>query len=245
MEMWLARAKNPASGLEAELKKAGEKIKQLEHELQEEKKMWQIIKVEQVVQTDTRENVIMMMATEKKNLQKGRESQLSDGKEKVLKETLEKLAVAEDEKNKLAEKLEETTKDKEKGTETVNTLKKVVEPVGSNIDDQKANKTKKIIMCRNVNKPEGCKWGDKCNVSHGESGRLVEQDDCSLWLEGQWRFSSKVVGSSTILQRREPNLKYPRQPTRRFFKKARRRGDCLQGWLSERLLLVSWMAGRK
>ena len=192
VEVWLARAKNPATGLEAELKKAADNIQQLEHELGEEKKLTEIMKQEQVIHNATQEKVIMMMAIEIKNLQEGKETQLSDGKDKVLKETLKKLTTAETEKKELTERLKETTKEKEDITETVNTLKKVVESVGNNLDGKHTNNTKKKIMCRNLTKPTGCKWKDRCNFSHEEAGRLEEQVDCSFWLEGHCRFSEKV-----------------------------------------------------
>ena len=188
VEEWLARAQNPATGLEANLKKAEEKIKQLEHKMKEDKKITDIIKQEHVIQIETQENVIMMMATEIKNLQEGRESQLSDGKEKALTEALKKLTAAESERKELVKKLEETAKDNDELTKTANTLKKVVESVGNNIDEKKMNKTKKKIMCRNIIKTEGCKWGDKCKFSHEEGG-LVKKTECAFWLDGHCRFS--------------------------------------------------------
>ena len=190
VEVWLARAMNPATELEADLKKTTEKIKQLEHELKEEKKRSEIIKQEHVIQTETQERVIMMMATEIKNLQEGRPSQISDGKDTALKETLEKLTTAETDKKKLAEKLEQKIKENEEVTKTVNTLKKVVESVGNNVDEKKINKTKKKIMCRNLGKPEGCNWGETCKFVHEERW-LVKNTECAFWLDGHCRFSEK------------------------------------------------------
>ena len=190
VEVWLARAQRPAAGLEADLKKAAEKIKQLEHVLKEEKKISEIFKQEHITQTETQEKVIMMMATEIRNLQEGKESQLADGKDKALKETLDKLTMAEKEKKELTEKLEETTKEKEELKETVNTLKKVVESVGKDIDEKEKNKTQKKIMCWNISKTAGCKWGQKCKFGHEEEG-LVKKTECAFWLDGQCRFSEK------------------------------------------------------
>ena len=42
VEGWLARAVNPASGMEAELMSAKEKIRQLKHKIQEERKVFEL-----------------------------------------------------------------------------------------------------------------------------------------------------------------------------------------------------------
>ena len=65
---WLAKARNPASRLEAELKAAEEKIKQLEHEKKEESKIAEIIQEEHVAKIEQYEKIIMMMASEIKKI---------------------------------------------------------------------------------------------------------------------------------------------------------------------------------
>ena len=91
IEGWLARAENPASGLEAEVYAAREKIKQLEHAIIEGKKVAELKEQEENIKVETLEKVIMAMACEIKSLQEGNEPLLSSGKEKALKEAREKL----------------------------------------------------------------------------------------------------------------------------------------------------------
>ena len=176
VEVWLARAENPAAGMEAQLNTANEKIKQLEHKLQEEFKIAEIKKQEEDIKTEKYEKVILVMAKEIKNLQEGREPELSSGREKVIKEAHEQLMKAEAEKKVLKEKLEEANKTVQDVIETRNTLMKVVKSV-SNL--KKVKQKRPNIKCRAFNKPEGCAWGVKCKFDHVEDQGLGKETDCS------------------------------------------------------------------
>ena len=121
VECWLARAENPATGMEAEPNFAKEKINQLEHKLKQEVKMGEVKQQEQVIQTEKYEKVIMMMAMEIRNLHEGKEPELSCGKDKSLKEAREKLTKVEAEKEMLMEKLEKAGKTIENVIESRNT----------------------------------------------------------------------------------------------------------------------------
>ena len=105
---WLAKARNPASRLEAELKAAEEKIKQLEHEKKEESKIAEIKEQEHVAKIEQYEKIIMMMASEIHNLHAGKEPELEDEKDN-----------SEDEKKELQAKLEEVVKEKNDAKETI------------------------------------------------------------------------------------------------------------------------------
>ena len=76
VECWQARAENPATGMEAELNFAKEKLNQLEHKLKEEVKMGEVKQQEQLIQTEKYEKVIMMMAREIRNLHEEKEPEL-------------------------------------------------------------------------------------------------------------------------------------------------------------------------
>ena len=78
----LAKARNPASRMEAKLKAAEEKIKQLEHEKKEESKIAEIIQEEHVAKIEQYEKIIMMMASEIQNLHAGKEPELEDEQDK-------------------------------------------------------------------------------------------------------------------------------------------------------------------
>ena len=116
-EEWLARAKNPSSRLEAELRAAKENIMQLEHVIEADKKFSEIKQQEDKNQLEKHERVIMMMAREIQNLNEGKDPELIIHKETDI------------EKEELAEKLEIALKEQEETTKTMNILKKVVESV--------------------------------------------------------------------------------------------------------------------
>ena len=122
VEEWLEKAENPSSRMEAELISAKEKIKQLEHEIREEKKVMDLKKQEDNLKTEKLEKVIIVMAKAIKNLQEGKDTELSSRKEKALEEAQLKLQKSETEKQKLSEQLDEATKEKEKVNVTMKTL---------------------------------------------------------------------------------------------------------------------------
>ena len=134
VEEWLARAENPASRMEAELKAAKERIKQLEHERREEKKILELKQVEENVKTEKFEKVIMMMAKELKNLPEGKAPEIASGKERALEEAVTKCKEVEAEAVKLAEDLKIAVKENEELTETKKTLERVVESVTANLE---------------------------------------------------------------------------------------------------------------
>ena len=140
VEGWLARARNPASRMEAQLQAAEGKIKQIEHEKKEEIKIWEIRHQEQTIKIEQYEKVMMMMATKIKNLQEGKPPQIDDGKEKALKEATNLLEQSKTENSELVRKLEEEEKEKIEAMEKVNTLTKVVEAVTNNAKEQRVNK---------------------------------------------------------------------------------------------------------
>ena len=180
--------------MEAQLQEAEQKLKQLEHEKKEESKIAEIKQQEQNVKIDQYEKVIMMMAMEIKNLQDGKETEIGDEKEAVLKKAKEKLEVSETEKNELANKLEDVKRERNNAMEKVDILTKVVESVNNNknIKEPKTKKNKKNIKCRDFTKANGCMWGERCKFSHGEEEGLVKEVDCSYWMEGSCRFSDQV-----------------------------------------------------
>ena len=192
VEEWLARSENPASRLEAKLKAAKERIKQLGHERREEKKILELKQVEEDAKTEKFEKVIMMMAKELKNLQEGKAPEIASGKEKALEEAVKKCKEAEAEAVKLAEELKNAVKEKEELTETRKTLQKVVESVTANLEVKTKTKTKKKVNCRDVNKPNGCVWGERCKFNHSEEVRVVKEKDCSYWMDGHCRYEEKV-----------------------------------------------------
>ena len=152
VEVWLAKAMNPSSRLEAELKAAQDKIVQLEHVIEEDKKISQIKQQEDKIKLEKHERVIMMMAREINNLNKGNEPEFV-----IQNET-------DTEKEDLKEKLESTLKEKEKMTKTINILQKVVESVK---ETKTTSKNKKKIKSKNITKPGGCAWGSKCRFDNG------------------------------------------------------------------------------
>ena len=144
-EWWLARARAPASRMEAELRSANEKIKQVEHERKEERKGLELKQQELTAEVDQYKNVIMVMAEEIKNIQEGKKNQIPDENEKVMKETKEQLEKSEKEKDILARKLEEVNKEREEAAENISILTKVVEAVGNNTHTRQTSKDKKRI----------------------------------------------------------------------------------------------------
>ena len=64
LDGWLARAENPASGMDAELQAARQKIKELKHIIREEKKMSEVNDQEKNIKIEMLEKVIMAMANE-------------------------------------------------------------------------------------------------------------------------------------------------------------------------------------
>ena len=144
-----------------------------------------------------------MMATEIKNLQEGKELQISNGIKKTLKETEEKLHKSEAEKGDLEAKVKEAEKDNEQAKETIKTLTKVVESVFNNEKElNKNNKSKKHVKCRDFNKPSGCGWGDRCKFGHGEACELGKKSECSYRMDGRCRYSQKVCWNN-----HDPNKK--------------------------------------
>ena len=202
MDGWLARAENPAIGMEAELWAAREKIKQLEHNLNEKQKVSDVKEQEQNIKIEMMEKVIMAMAGELQSLQEGNEPQLSMGKTKALEKAQEGLMNAEKEKDELAEKLDKTHKTLVEVIETRNTLMKVVESVGNNVEVKKTKKSKAKIPCREFNKPDGCSWGHRCRFQHGEEPGLGKDRDCSYWMMASVAIQRRSVGINMIMQRR-------------------------------------------
>ena len=186
--------------MEVELKSAKEKIKQLEHEIKEDRKMSEIKHQEGVLQAEKYEEVIMKMAREIKNLQEGKDTEFADQKDKALENANKQLQEIIKEKEDLKEKLEEAVKNNEKVTQNPNILTKVVESVKGNIGGQfrshhigeKNKNNKKNIKCRNIGKPDGCSWGIKCKFDHGNERGLENQEDCSYWMVGHCRFTEEV-----------------------------------------------------
>ena len=138
------------------------------------------------------EKVIMLMATEIKNLQEGKQPQFSDGNEKVLEETRELLETSNKDNAMLKEKLEEVKKERDDAAVKVDILTKVVETVNNNVKVTKTSKDKKNIRCKDFTKPTGCSWGERCKFDHSGEAGLVKTKDCAYWEEGQCRFSDKV-----------------------------------------------------
>ena len=101
VEGWLARASNPTPGMDADLRSAREKILQLEHRIQEDKKILELKQQEDNIKTERLEKVIMIMAVEINNLHKGITSNISSVKDKDLKEAQEKIKAVEKEKDEL------------------------------------------------------------------------------------------------------------------------------------------------
>ena len=180
--VWLVRAQVPATGLEAELKTAQEKIKQLENAVKEEKGKSEKIKEDTLNKTNEYEKVMLMMAAEIKNLQEGKDSLLPDIKEK--------LEVVEEDNKNLLKRLNDALRENKEVAEKLETHKKVVESViKSNEEKEAKNKTK--TKCKNTDKPGGCRWGVKCKFAH-EEGQLVKTSDCAFWLDGNCRYSEKM-----------------------------------------------------
>ena len=126
------------------------------------------------------EKVIMMMATELKNIQEGKEPQIANGRERALEASKEEVEMCKAEKEELEEKLKDVRNDLEKAEETIKTRTQVVESVcHKNKEGDTGYKNKKHIKCREFNKPKGCAWGDRCKFDHGEVQRLGKEADCS------------------------------------------------------------------
>ena len=106
VEGWLARASNPATGMDVELWTAQEKILKLEHKIKEERKISELKQQEDTIQAEKLEKVFMIMAKEITNLQEGKTPELSSIKEKELKNAQEKLEIMEKQIEELVEKLE-------------------------------------------------------------------------------------------------------------------------------------------
>ena len=189
VDFWLARAENPAPGMESELMSAKAKIQQLEHELKEDRKMFDIKHQEDILKAEKHEKVILMMAREIKNIKEGKEPEISNQKDKALEKANKELAESKNETKDVSEKLEKAYKDNEEVTNTMNILKKVVESVTDNLPEKKSKQNKKNIKCREVSKPNGCSWGTKCKFDHGEYKGLGKQTDCTYWMEGHCRFT--------------------------------------------------------
>ena len=185
LDVWLARAESPASGMEAELQSAREKIKELEHNIREGKRISEVKEQEKNVRIEMLEKVIMAMGSEIKSLNEGHKPQLSMGKPRAIEEAQEKLMKAEKEKEELKEKLVEVI-------ESRNTQMKVVESVSNNVVIKKNKKLKDKVPCRNYKKPDGCSWGSKCKFLHGEDPRLGKDQDCADWMDGECRFPAEV-----------------------------------------------------
>ena len=193
VEGWLAKAVNPASGMEAELQSAQEKIRQLEHKLQEERKIFELKHQEDNIQAEKHVKVIMIMAREITNLQEGKSPELARANDKVLKDAQEKVTKAEKDNKELSDRLERTCKTLEEVIETRNTLMKVVESVSSNNAEVKKTKKNKLkIQCRDFDKPNGCQWGEQCRFLHGVKQGLEKTKDCSYWMDGECRYPEKV-----------------------------------------------------
>ena len=124
VEGWLARARNPSSRMEAQLKAAEERIKQLEHEKIEEAKGAEIKQQEHKIQVDKYEKVIMMMATELKNIQEGKEPQIADERKKALEAVEEEVEKVKVEKEDLENMLKDVKNNLVKAEETIKTLTK-------------------------------------------------------------------------------------------------------------------------
>ena len=129
VEGWLARASNPATGMDVKLRTAQEKILQLEHKIKEERKISELKQQEDTIKAEKLEKVIMIMAREITNLQEGKSPELSSVKDKELKNAQEKLKTMEKKIEELGEKLERADKTVEEAIESRNTLMKVVESV--------------------------------------------------------------------------------------------------------------------
>ena len=222
VEGWLAKAENPATGMEVELNSAREKIKLLEHKLKEEVKIGEIKQQEETIQDEKYEKVTMMMAKEIRNLQEGKEPGLASGKDKALAEAREKLITSETEKEILEDKLEKANKVIEEVVESRNTLMKVVESV-NNVKKVKKNKSK--VTCREFDKPSGCAWGEQCRFEHVEGQGLEKKTDCSYWMAGHCR----CAGICTIQPRRVTRPRNRVKAVSRFFRRARRCRKYLQG----------------
>ena len=128
-EEWLAKAENSATGMDGDLKAAREKIKQLKHIIEEDKKILKLKQKEDEIRAEQLEKVIRMMAREIKNLQEGKTPELVTQKDDMLKKAHKQVKEKEKENKDLAEKLESALKENEVVTKTMNTLKKVVDSV--------------------------------------------------------------------------------------------------------------------
>ena len=126
---WLAKAENPATGMDGDLKAAREKIKQLEQIIEEDKKIFKVKQQEETMRSEQLEKVIMMMAKEIRNLQESKEPELLTQIENLLRKAHEQVKEREKDIKDLAKKLENAVKENKEVTETMNTLKKVVESV--------------------------------------------------------------------------------------------------------------------
>ena len=110
VEGWLARASNPATGMDVELRTAQERILKLKHKIKEERKISELKQQEDTIQAEKLEKVFMIMAKEITNLQEGKTPELSSIKEKELKIAQEKLEIMEKQIEELVEKLERSNR---------------------------------------------------------------------------------------------------------------------------------------
>ena len=132
-EWWLARAENPAPGMESELKSAKAKIQHLEHEHKEDRNMFDYKQHEDILKAEKYKKAIFMMAREIKNLCEGKDPELSNQKDKALEKAKKDLTVIKSETMVVLDKLERAQKYNQEVTKTMNILKMVVESVREGI----------------------------------------------------------------------------------------------------------------
>ena len=97
--------------------------------------------------------VIMVMATEIKNLQDGKLPQFLNDNEIVLEEGRELLEMSNKEKAIINEKLEEVEKERDDAAVKVDILTKVVETINNYVNVNKTSKDKKNVKCKDFSKP--------------------------------------------------------------------------------------------
>ena len=90
----------------------------MEHDKIEEAKGAEIKQQEHNIQMDKYVKVIMMMATELKNIQEGKEPQIANGKEKALEASEEEVEKIKAENKELEDKLKDVMNDLAKAGET-------------------------------------------------------------------------------------------------------------------------------
>ena len=190
---WLAKAQAPPQGMESDLELAKEKIQKLEDNqtlLLEEIKKMQVLKDETKNQ---REEIVVykkamnMMAMEMISMQKGKISNLMDGKFKAVED---KLKIVEKENEDLVVRLKIKTTEKENAENSVSHVMSVLDTM-TRANEARNNDKKSIRKCREFNKPKGCSWGTKCRFDHDPEDEMVTKSDCSFWLEGRCKFSDE------------------------------------------------------